>query len=219
MSFFATVPDSILGLLIGTFWMTVHIECFGIQPALSYCCHHFQLNKLCIAMISDKYDDHTSQSLHATPRNHERFFMAGSQATGAGIPCQRSMVPSCGSIEPLSPLSIWEKSQVFKPDFYGYFVIFLDSHWIPLASSTSHVPSRWRRWRFFDNFTKILMICSTLIPLAMGRGQGQGCDLIFLGPMGEGYRGWLSLDQGNVTWFRYGSVYVLVRKYIQMENL
>ena len=98
--FFAIVPDSILGLLIGTFWMTVHIECFGIQPALSYCCHHFQLNKICIAMISDKYDDHTSQSLHATSRNHERFFMAGSQATGAGIPCQRSTVPSCGSIEP-----------------------------------------------------------------------------------------------------------------------
>ena len=147
MSFFATVPDSILGLLIGTFWMTVHIECFGIQPALSYCCHHFQLNKLCIAMISDKYDDHTSQSLHATPRNHERFFMAGSQATGAGIPCQRSMVPSCGSIEPLSPLSIWEKVTGLQTWFLW---IFRDIFGFTLDSSRFkhvHVPSRWRRWR------------------------------------------------------------------------
>lgn len=44
-------------------------------------------------------------------------------------------------------------------------MICLDSHWIPLASRPR--PVQVASMAFFDNLTKILMICSTLIPLAM----------------------------------------------------
>lgn len=133
-----------------------------------------------------------------------------------GFPVNAQWSPAVGQLNLCHHYLFEKKSQVFKPDFYGYFVIFLDSHWIPLASSTSTsrpggVDGVLRQ--FYQDLDDLFHADS----VGNGRGQGQGCDLIFLGPMGEGYRGWLSLDQGNVTWFRYGSVYVLVRKYIQME--
>ena len=178
MSFFATVPDSILGLLIGTFWMTVHIECFGIQPALSYCCHHFQLNKLCIAMISDKYDDHTSQSLHATPRNHERFFTEGTKPRSL---CLHGRISSHWCWDSLSTLNgpqlwvNWTSVTIIylRKSHRSSNLIFMDISWYFwihigfLSLQTRPRPVQVTSMAFFDNFTKILMICSTLIPLAM----------------------------------------------------
>ena len=64
---------------------------------------------------------------------------------------------------------------------------FLDSHWIPLASNTSTsrpggVDGVLRQ--FYQDLDDLFHTDS----VGNGRGQGQGCDLIFLGPMGEGYQ-------------------------------
>ena len=111
-------------------------------------------------------------------------------------PCQRSTVPNSGSIWPLPPVSIWEKNRSSKlipmdvsMDISMKISGFSFSHWIPLASSTSTsrpggVDGVLRQ--FYQDLDDLFHADS----VGNGRGQGEGCDLIFLGP---GMGRWKSL--------------------------
>ena len=81
----------------------------------------------------------------------------------------RSTVPSCGSVTDLCHHCLCEtkymSAKLMKTDFHGYLHGYVVGFFIPILDLAT--PPRLASMAFFDNFTKTLMICSTLIPLAM----------------------------------------------------